>query len=440
MGTIISLDLGGLELVSSKNHRGMDHGALFQVHDRKRVRSDQINYAYFEREGENPGAMEMAFARKLKDVLPRLDLLGYTLANAKAAYENWARTWAEDQADLADSLPGHSEPEPLPFDEFLAFAVRYSVSDLDNTYVDYDGQKRDGAPKGRFAGDDALVERIPKDMDHDNTSWSERSYFGAAINVLHPYFMLQILGQNAANRETDVLWQYGPLVEAGWAQESEFAGAARRNETFLLATEGSSDAHILQHALKLLRPEVLDFFRFIDVSERHPFSGTGNLVKFAEGLAKIDVHNQIVFVFDNDAEGVEAHRRVLALNLPVNMRAMLLPDLEAFQTFPTRGPEGAGQADINGRGAAIECYLDHRLHHYPPPKVVWTNFKPDLDAYHGALEHKESYAKAFIALKAEDLASYDTAKITRVLDAVVAECVSIVRGDLATKFELSKTA
>ena len=34
---------------------------------------------------------------------------------------------------------------------------------------------------------------------------------------------------------------------------------------------------------------------FIDANERHPFSGTGSLVKFAEGLAKIDVQNQKSF-------------------------------------------------------------------------------------------------------------------------------------------------
>jgi hypothetical protein len=34
----------------------------------------------------------------------------------------------------------------------------------------------------------------------------------------------------------------------------------------------SSDVHILKHALALLRPRIADFFRFIDVSESHPFS------------------------------------------------------------------------------------------------------------------------------------------------------------------------
>jgi len=101
----------------------------------------------------------------------------------------------------------------------------------------------------------------------------------------------------------------------------------------------------------------------------------------------------VLFVFDNDAEGVDAFRKLEKLKLPPNMRAMLLPDLEEFREFSTYGPEGFSVSDINGRAAAIECYLDLRLDQYPPPQVTWSNFKKDIDAWHGILEFKESYSK-----------------------------------------------
>jgi hypothetical protein len=236
-----------------------------------------------------------------------------------------------------------------------------------------------------------------------------------------------VLAGNAENSETEVVWQYGPLVEAGWASESEFIPGARRTQTFLVATEGSSDIHVLKHAFAMLRPEIADFFRFIDVSERHPFPGTGNLLKFAEGLAKIDVHNQLIFLFDNDAEGFDAYQRLSALSLPRNMRAMILPELEQFRAFPARGPAGVRAADINRRAAAIECYLDLLLEGYPPANVVWTNYKRELDTYQGALEYKDAYTKAFLKLTPEILAAggYDVSKIRAVLDAIVAQCTAI---------------
>jgi hypothetical protein len=172
---------------------------------------------------------------------------------------------------------------------------------------------------------------------------------------------------------------------------------------------------------------VADFFRFIDVSESHPFSGTGNLVKFAEGLAKIDVQNQVLFVFDNDAEGLEAHLRLSTLALPSNMRGVMLPELEEFRAFPAQGPEGVSNSDINRRAAAIECYLDLNVKGYPSAKVLWTNYKKSLGSYQGALEYKETYSKEFLQQTHETLASgaYDVSKIEPVLDFLIGECTAI---------------
>lgn len=437
MGTEIQLKLGGLGLTYAKNHRGPDHGALFQPADRKRLRSDQIDYEYYEEAGEDPSPMEWAFVRKLKQVVPRLELLGFTIDLAREAYSNWVLEWKGERESLQDDEDSPI-PEPLSFDEFCAFATRQPILDLDDTFLSGDEEWRDRLkPKGRFVSDIATIERIPIGFDHDDIAWSERSYFGSRINILHPYLMLPILAGNAANLEVDVTWQYGPLVENGYTTAAAFTPSARRTETFLIATEGSSDAHILRRGFELLRPDVADFFRFIDVSERHPFPGTGNLLKFAEGLAKIDVHNQTVFVFDNDAEGADAFGKLGALTLPPNLRAMLLPSLDCFRSFPARGPEGDHEADINGRAAAIECYLDHRLRGYPPPRIIWTNYKKEIETYQGSLEHKESYTRAFLKLTAETLpaSGYDTGNLERLLDALVAECTAMASAGVAARFD-----
>ena len=173
----------------------------------------------------------------------------------------------------------------------------------------------------------------------------------------------------------------------------------------------------------MLRPDVADFFNFIDVNESHPFSGVGNLVRFAEGLVRIDVQNSILFLLDNDAVGRGAHCRLQSLGMPGNMRSMVLPDHDTFRTFPGRGPEGVHLGDINGRAAAIECYLDLALPNYGPAEVLWSSFKKDVDAWQGALEHKETYTRHFLAQGNESLARgrYDTSKLEMVLNRLIAE-------------------
>ena len=132
----------------------------------------------------------------------------------------------------------------------------------------------------------------------------------------------------------------------------------------------------------------------------------------------------MLFLLDNDAEGVNACRRIGELALPGNMRAATLPDLERFRNFRTRGPDGTGMADINGRAAAIECYLDLATERTSPAEVVWTAYKKDLNAYQGELLGEESYTKTFLN-RASRINGYDMSGLMSILDMIFAECCAI---------------
>ncbi|WP_323885662.1 HEPN/Toprim-associated domain-containing protein [Aeromonas veronii] len=424
MGTEITLDYADISVTYSKNHRGMDHGSLFQEKDRKAIKSNQVDYGWFEEEQEDPTPSEMAFTRCLKDIVPRLELLGFNLELVRRKYDHVAKAWLEEMRSLQED-DDEDIPELMSFSEFREFVCSFPLASLDSTFISDLNEESEKNIQGRFIG--MQFERIPRYQSDDIDFYSERSFFTALVDILDPYSLLRLFAEVDANKDASVDWQYGPLVQAGWATENEFVPNARRTETFLIVTEGSSDVHILKHALELLRPEVADFFRFIDVSESHPFSGTGNLVKFAEGLAKIDVQNQVLFVFDNDAEGLDAHERLSALKLPVNMRGVMLPELDEFCKFPAQGPEGLRDSDINRRAAAIECYLDLKVGDYPSAKVRWSNYKKSLDTYQGALEYKDSYSKEFFKQTATTLAegAYDVRKIEAVLELLISECTTI---------------
>lgn len=423
MGTIINLKIGAVTLDWSKNSRGIDHGVLFQESDRTLIRSEETDYDYCQEHGVDTETAERALVRSLKSTVPRLELLGFTVAAAKAAYEVRLTEYLEFQdemfeRDKADTLP------PIQFAEFIEFLGRHPIDTLDDTFVDGFGPEAKERIRSRFVSDSAF-NRFP--LSEADDGYSEASYFTYLIGVLHPYYIMRLLALVPNNLTSNIVWHYGPMVDSGWVQEEEFASCARREQTFLIATEGSSDVHILKHAISLLMPEVQDFFRFIDVSERHPFSGTGSLVKFAEGLVKIDVQNRIVFLFDNDAEGWSAFEEVQRYSLPPNMRTMVLPELDEFRQFEAFGPQGIKEGDINRRAAAIECYLDLRLEGKPPARAVWTNYKKDRHDYQGSLEHKDTYTRAFMEQTQQTLATgdYDVTKLRIVLDHIFRECSAI---------------
>jgi len=425
LGTEIYLKLGSVTLDWSKNSVGSDHGALFQESDRTRIHTETLNYEYCAEHDISTETAEKAFVRSLKATLPRLELLGHTMAAVRAEYEACVAGWVEYQEDVSEE-DGRAAPCALSFEEFIEFLARHPIKSLDTAYMK-NFEPEDYAKTRQRLDADPVIDRIPNIEGGDG--YCEADYFGSLISMFHPYSLLMMLALVQENLNLDIVWDYGPMVDSGWAKEEDFVPGARREQTVLIATEGSSDVYILKHAIALLMPEVQDFFRFIDVSERHPFSGTGSLVTFAEGLVKIDVQNRILFVFDNDAEGWSAFEKVRKFKLPPNMSTMVLPELDEFLQFDVWGPQGLAKGDINRRAAAIECYLDLRLDGRSPAKVIWTNYKKERDVYQGSLDYKDSYTKAFLEQTKQTLASgrYDTSRIRIVLERIFQECTALAR-------------
>jgi len=141
-----------------------------------------------------------------------------------------------------------------------------------------------------------------------------------------------------------VNWQFADVEHGGWARRGEFVKTLDQSNRFLIVTEGSSDAAIIKHALGLLKPHLSDFFDFVDMNEGYPFSGTGNLYNFTKGLISIGVQNNVLIIYDNDAEGVSSFKRTAKLNIPSNMRVLKLPDLPAFEGISRR----LGRQDLTG--------------------------------------------------------------------------------------------
>jgi hypothetical protein len=370
--------------------------------------------------------MEIGFIKKLKDVIPRLELMGITLDSVRKEYDFSAAESDETQKsleseDLADGKPC------MDFDSFLKIIQTINLASLDGSY-DPNSVDKEPAEYGNSFIDKEAIKAIPHYDSHDWMVYSEKSLVSSLVGFLNPYSALRLLAESKQHLDLDVKWQYGPLVENGWANASMFQPSARRTQKFLIVTEGHTDAEILDLAIKTLRPEIHDFFCFIDMTEGHPFGGTGNLQKFAKGLVKMDVQNKTLFLYDNDTEGLSVYRNTSRFNLPNNMRVAMLPDLEEFSSFLSVGPTGKKKVDINGKAVAIECYLDHSRSGLPEiPTIRWSGYKGDVKQYQGALINKEKYTKDFLSHTPEELRSsgYDLTKLQQVLDVIFHECVDI---------------
>lgn len=86
MGSIAALDIGGITLDWGKNEAWPSHGALFQ-------RKDAVEESDGEAGSER---VPLAHVAKLRDVVPRLELLGYTLAASRSRLL-WRAKWLDEE-------------------------------------------------------------------------------------------------------------------------------------------------------------------------------------------------------------------------------------------------------------------------------------------------------------------------------------------------------
>lgn len=383
MGSYSGLMLGPLTLAESKNEFVSHHSEWFLAEDLV------VSPLYGQTEPEEH------YERPLRLVVKRLELMGFTLSRAREEF---------------DRLNPYSFADPLPltFDQVMDVLRKVNVADIRNEYPEVPGD-------GKLVP--AEIQRIIREARPPERF--EASYWDllALLENFSPESSLRVLAENPANLDLPVAWFFDDVVRGGWTERENIQHGISEHAGYLLVTEGSSDAKILRRAFDVLMPDVSDFFRFVDMADGYPFTGTGNLFNFAKGLVSIRIQNSVVFVFDNDAEGVACMNKCKALQLPKNMKMMKLPDMDEFVRFRTVGPEGEHMSDINGRGASIECYLD-----LPPDAAVrWNAYNDSLQVYQGALMGKDRYKREFLDLEGlQD--RYDYRKLRRVLDEIIRVC------------------
>jgi hypothetical protein len=124
-----------------------------------------------------------------------------------------------------------------------------------------------------------------------------------------------------------------------------------------LLTEGVTDSRILSASLNEFYPEARDLYSFVDFEGFKVEGGASPLAKLLRGFAGAGLTDRYIAIFDNDAAGHEAFALVKSVALPPNIRAITLPDLEFARHYPTIGPTGKVNTDINGSAVSIETFL-----------------------------------------------------------------------------------
>ena len=178
MGSMITLRLGRLEVDWGKNAFFRNHSPLFNE-------ADLAEAEYFYADDEV--AVLPAYVRKLSRVIPRLELLGFSLDGCRTAY-----------AEAVGHVPHYYPKVNIDFD---AFRQALCAIDLNRIRNDEYGGDFDLGEFAKYVLSDPEFKRVSTALSGEVTNDD-----GTFFENLDPYLILRLLGENPANLEHDLVF------------------------------------------------------------------------------------------------------------------------------------------------------------------------------------------------------------------------------------------
>lgn len=414
MGTYTDFSVAGYPLINSKSAVVPEAMTVFRESD-KRIFSRKLG-------DRNPLVWGDVYANEANDVetatiyvcrtdavIARLEVMGFTINRARrdfesrrqaelAMYQEWAKNepdppWFADEVKLIESLSFDAyltalrqvlseglRPKPFDDDEKpgLSAAVRYILDDNDDYLL------------GFFASDIRSLIRVaceiapkPSEVIQDITDLVDGDYYALEDPVCQQSIDSLTLGHlENANR--------------------------------IVLTEGSTDTRVLKDSLRLLYPHLSSYYSFLDFDTARVPGGAGQLASLVKGFAAAGIGNRIIAIFDNDSAARDAKRSLSQLRLPPNIAVLSYPDIELLRNYPTLGPSGNTNLDVNGLAASIELYFGTDVLRRPDgllAPVQWKGYIESVTSYQGEVLGKTELQTAFLRKLA--IAERDPAEQTR---------------------------
>lgn len=227
--------------------------------------------------------------------------------------------------------------------------------------------------------------------------------------VFDPRWMLRALLE-ACDPSADIVLDLTQLQLGGYLEAHHldpqaaatvmFSYAVANGTPAVVVTEGVNDVEFLRAAVEVRKPHLARFVRFFDF-DFHAEGGAGAAISAVKAFAAAGVNNRIIVLLDNDTAAREAMRGLRRGQLPGHYTVALYPDLDLATDYPTIGPTGTHNADVNGLAGSIELYLGTDVLTDPATgelsPVVWNTRIKALDAYQGGVADKGRIHGAFRA-------------------------------------------
>lgn len=398
MGTYTDFTVAGYSVLSTKSEVIPEVMTVFRETDRieyKRHTCTQQRIEPIDLPSTHPDDVEDAieYACDIKKVIDRLNVMGFTLARAKSDF-NLGRqsellkyiSWSEGEEPHSSYESEIEFLESLTFEDYLA-ALSIVIAEKIYSHLVSESLTSQLSP---------LIRHIVEGTDE--------YYFGFFADDIR---CLVRAVCEVAPADQYVVQDVSALVSGGYYEPDTSVCAEAiqalvaghpENSTQIVLTEGSTDASILRRALDLLYPHLSGYYSFLDFDSSKSPGGAGHLVSLVKAFAATGITNRVVALFDNDTAAKDARRGLVNVSVPHNIAVRSYPDLEMLRNYPTFGPSGEINLDVNGLAGSIELYLGIDVLKQTGDTltpVQWKGYNETLGQYQGEVMRKSQLQQAF---------------------------------------------
>jgi len=382
VGSYASIGINGFDFSLSKNHINPIWLTLYREEDKK---LEKII------DEDNEERLSCKYRSTVKKIKLRLDVLGFTLDKAQKEFITH-----NESVQNCSYLCG---------DEFVEIEIKEYT--FNNWLKSMKGIITSPYSHYLYYKDEIVIPDYPMQYFMMNEDYQGESIFGfISSDIRYVFRALLELYSDDDNCEID----FSSLVDGGWCEANdriceetlnELAESYIRNERIIILTEGSSDISILKRSMRILNPEVVDFYSFMDFNTTNAQGSASSLVSYVKAFIGSGLRNKVIAVFDNDTAAFEALTVLNKIDIPENIKIVSYPDLEFTKSYPTLGPYGIISTDINGLACSIELYLgidmlkDGNGNLIP---VQWKGYNQLLKKYQGEILNKEQILQRYFKL------------------------------------------
>lgn len=213
---------------------------------------------------------------------------------------------------------------------------------------------------------------------------------------------------NLYSDETKVELDVSSLIDAGYYEENfdfinysikEIRTESKNQQNIILFTEGVFDVFVLKETLHLLYPDLEKYFTFLEFDNLKVPGGVSNILAYIKAFSGAKMQDKIIAILDNDAAGMNTIRLLndISTKLENNIKFMTYPDRDYFCDYPTFGPGGEQNLNINKKAASIELYLGDDILKKQEKKypIHWNGFIKEVNSYQGIIDDKDDIQKLF---------------------------------------------